>query len=65
MARAGPGSARRAGVDDVEDAAVVADEVHAGAPEWWTLADAENHGVDVTTWWGRESTRLEEERPVR
>ncbi|WP_344372734.1 VOC family protein [Agromyces tropicus] len=33
------------------------------APEWWTLADAENHKVDVTTWWGRESTRLEEERP--
>ncbi|GAA1058495.1 hypothetical protein GCM10017608_25900 [Agromyces luteolus] len=34
------------------------------APEWWTLADAENHGVDLTTWWGRESTRLEEERPA-
>lgn len=34
------------------------------APEWWTLADAENHGVDVTTWWGRESVRLEEERPA-
>ncbi|WP_430647438.1 VOC family protein [Agromyces sp. GXS1127] len=33
------------------------------APEWWTLADSENHGVDLTTWWGRESTRLEEERP--
>ncbi|MFC9918274.1 VOC family protein [Agromyces binzhouensis] len=33
------------------------------APEWWTLADAENHKIDVTTWWGRESTRLEEERP--
>ncbi|WP_438853878.1 VOC family protein [Agromyces sp. M3QZ16-3] len=33
------------------------------APEWWTLADSENHGVDVTTWWGRESTRLEEARP--
>ncbi|ANJ28088.1 hypothetical protein ATC03_16590 [Agromyces aureus] len=32
------------------------------APEWWTLADAENHGVDITTWWGRESVRLEEER---
>ncbi|MGR2752801.1 VOC family protein [Agromyces arachidis] len=34
------------------------------APEWWTLADAENHKVDLTTWWGRESTRLEEERPA-
>ncbi|MBM7505952.1 VOC family protein [Agromyces aurantiacus] len=32
------------------------------APEWWTLADAENHKVDVTTWWGRESVRLEEQR---
>jgi 4a-hydroxytetrahydrobiopterin dehydratase len=32
------------------------------APEWWTLADAENHGVDITTWWGRDSVRLEEER---
>jgi 4a-hydroxytetrahydrobiopterin dehydratase len=32
------------------------------APEWWTLADPENHGVDITTWWGREATRLEEER---
>ncbi|THG34380.1 hypothetical protein E6C70_08910 [Glaciibacter flavus] len=32
------------------------------APYWWTLADAENHGVDITTWWGRESIRLEEER---
>jgi 4a-hydroxytetrahydrobiopterin dehydratase len=32
------------------------------APEWWTLADTENHGVDVTTWWGRERIRLEEAR---
>ncbi len=32
------------------------------APEWWTLADAENHGVDITTWWGRDSVRLEAER---
>jgi len=32
------------------------------APEWWTLADAENHGVDITTWWGRDATRLEEAR---
>jgi len=32
------------------------------APEWWTLADAENHGVDITTWWGRDATRLEEQR---
>ncbi|TFV95378.1 VOC family protein [Leifsonia flava] len=32
------------------------------APEWWTLADAENHGVDITTWWGRDSVRLEEQR---
>ncbi|MET0975067.1 MAG: VOC family protein [Leifsonia sp.] len=32
------------------------------APEWWTLADAENHGVDITSWTGRESTRLEEQR---
>lgn len=32
------------------------------APEWWTLADSENHGVDITTWWGREAIRLEEAR---
>jgi 4a-hydroxytetrahydrobiopterin dehydratase len=32
------------------------------APEWWTLADAENHGVDITTWWGRDSVRLEAAR---
>ncbi|MEI5585073.1 MULTISPECIES: VOC family protein [unclassified Agromyces] len=32
------------------------------APEWWTLADSENHKVDVTTWWGRDSVRLEEAR---
>lgn len=24
------------------------------APRWWTLADPENHGVDITTWWGRD-----------
>jgi 4a-hydroxytetrahydrobiopterin dehydratase len=32
------------------------------APQWWTLADPENHGVDITTWWGREAVRLEEQR---
>ena len=32
------------------------------APEWWTLADPENHGVDITTWWGRGAIRLEEAR---
>jgi 4a-hydroxytetrahydrobiopterin dehydratase len=32
------------------------------APEWGTLADPENHGVDITTWWGREAVRLEEQR---
>lgn len=32
------------------------------APEWWTLADSERHGVDITTWWGREAIRLEEAR---
>ena len=32
------------------------------APEWWTLADTENHGVDITTWWGRDSVRLEAAR---
>ena len=30
------------------------------APEWWTLADAENHGVDIVSVIGRDSTRLEE-----
>jgi 4a-hydroxytetrahydrobiopterin dehydratase len=34
------------------------------APDWWTLADAENHKVDVTAWIGRGSVRLEEERPA-
>ncbi|WP_082513638.1 MULTISPECIES: VOC family protein [unclassified Leifsonia] len=63
------------------DVAVPHDQVHAridaivaaggriaddsAAPEWWTLADAENHGVDITTWWGRDSVRLEEEREER
>jgi 4a-hydroxytetrahydrobiopterin dehydratase len=32
------------------------------APEWWTLADSEQHKVDVTTWWGRDAIRLEEAR---
>jgi 4a-hydroxytetrahydrobiopterin dehydratase len=32
------------------------------APEWWTLADGENHKVDVTSMIGREWVRLEEER---
>jgi len=32
------------------------------APYLWALADPENHGVDITTWWGREAVRLEEQR---
>ena len=28
--------------------------------DWWTLADAENHGVDILSTVGRDSTRLEE-----
>lgn len=28
--------------------------------DWWTLADAENHGVDLLSTMGRDSTRLEE-----
>lgn len=34
--------------DGVEDWRVLADETH--APHWWTLASAENHGVDIAAW---------------
>jgi 4a-hydroxytetrahydrobiopterin dehydratase len=46
------------------EAAIAGGGRKASAPsdgDWWTLADAENHGVDILSTIGRNSTRLEEQ----